>query len=83
MVERRHRDLEAGALVAEPRRVGNADAVEEELGRVLGAEAELPLDGPCLEAGRVGRHDEAGDAARARLAGAREHERVRAPTCRA
>ena len=79
VVERRHRDLEAGAELAEPVGVGDADAVEEELGGVLRAQAELALDRPRLEARRVGRDDEARDPARARLAGAREDERVRRP----
>ena len=79
VVERRHRDLEALAELAEPRRVGDADAVEEELGGVLRAQAELALDRPRLEAGGVGRDDEARDAARPGLARAREDERVRRP----
>jgi hypothetical protein len=51
VVERGHRDLEAGAEVAEPVGVGDADTVEEELGRVLRTQAELALDRPRLEAG--------------------------------
>ena len=80
VVERRHRDLEAGAELAEPVASSrDADAVEEELGRVLRAQAELALDRARLEAVRVGRDDEARDAARPGLAGAREDERVRGP----
>ena len=37
--------------LAEAVRVGDADTVEEELGRVLRAQAELALDRPRLEAG--------------------------------
>src|SRR5262249_57705851 len=73
------RDLEAGALVAEPRGVRNADAVEEELGGVLRAQPELALHRARLESRRVRRDDEAGDAAGPWLAGSREDERVARP----
>ncbi len=79
VVECRHGDLEPAAHLAEHAVRRHPHAVEEELRRVLRAQAELALDRPRLEAGRVRRHDEAGDAARPRLAGAREDERVRRP----
>ena len=79
MVERRHGHLEAGTELAEPALVRHADAVEKELGRVLRPQAELALDRTRFEAGGVGRDDEAGDPARACLAGAGEHERMRRP----
>ena len=50
-----------------------------ELGRVLGAQAELALDRPRLESLRARRDDEARDPARPGFAGAREHERPRRP----
>ena len=79
VVECRHRDLESLAELADPVLVGHTYAVEEELGGVLRAQAELALDRPCLEAGCVCRDDEAGDPARPGFAGTREDERVRRP----
>ena len=71
--------LNPSPSLPDPVLVGHTHTVEEQLGGVLRAQAELALDRPCLEAGCVGRDDEAGDPARAGLAGAREDERVRRP----
>src|SRR5581483_524128 len=79
VVERRHRDLEAAAELADERVVADLYAVEEELGRVLRAQPELSLDRARLEAVGVGGDDEARDAARPGFARAREDERVRGP----
>jgi len=68
-----------GQATAEPRRVGHAHAVEEELGRVLRAQPELPLDAPRLVPVGVGRHEERRDPARAFPAAPGEHERHRSP----
>src|SRR6266511_2121752 len=75
VVERRHRDLEALALRAEPRRVRHADAFEKELARVLRAQAELALDRPRLEPRRIRRNEEAREPARALASAAREDQR--------
>ena len=78
-VERRHRDTEAAVELAQAVLIGDAHRVQRELRRVLCAEAELALDRARVEAVRVGRDKEAGDAAGPRRAGAREDERNRRP----
>src|SRR5581483_156920 len=79
VVERRHRHLEPAANLADDRLVADVNAVEEELGRVLRAQAELALDRPRFESVGIGRHGEAREPTRASLAGAREDERRRRP----
>src|SRR6185503_3353315 len=79
VVECRHRDLEAFPFRTEAGGVRHADALEEELARVLRAQAELPLDRPGLEALGVGRDEEARKPARALAARAGEHERDARP----
>src|SRR3954463_1879954 len=62
-VERRHRDLEAVADVAEQRVVRYLDVVELELGGVGRSEAELAVDRGRAEALALGRDEEGGEAA--------------------
>ncbi len=56
------RDTVALALFAEPEAGGDAHGVEGDLAGIGGMKAELVLDAHDLVAGRVGRHDEGGDA---------------------
>ena len=61
-VERRHRDLEAVADLAQQRVVADLDAVERDRGGVGGAQAELAVDLLGGEAVGFGRDEEAGEA---------------------
>ena len=83
-VERRHRDLEAVADLAEHLVVGHLDLVERQLGGVGGAQAELAVDLLRGEARAVGRDEEAGHAAVLLLGvGLGEDHRDLARGCRA
>ena len=62
LVERRHRDLEPVADLAEHRRVGDLDVVERDLGRVRGAQPELAVDLLGAVAVARGRDQERGEA---------------------
>src|SRR5690606_23968276 len=67
VLQRRHRDLEALALGADPVLVGDDAALEPQLADAERAHAELALLLGHREARRVALDDEPGDPARARL----------------
>src|SRR5207248_11302896 len=75
-VERGHRDLEAGADLAEPVRVRNADVVDDQLARIRRAQAELAMETLAPVLLKTTLEDERGDPfVLLRRIGLREHQR--------
>ena len=75
LVDEQHRDLQALALLVQDRRVRHAHVLQLDL-RMVGRHVEGPVVHDDGVAGRIGRHDEGGDAVGLAVlaAGAGEHE---------